>query len=51
MQQENIKESIKANLYDEINIVVDVFQRYLTESFLEDMINGTTRKLIGGFHL
>lgn len=31
--------------------IYDIFKRYLKESFIEDMINGTTKKLIGGFHL
>lgn len=29
--------------------IFDVFQRYLTEGFLEDMKNGETSKVIGGF--
>lgn len=30
--------------------IYDIFRRYLKDSFLEDMINGTTKKLVGGFH-
>lgn len=33
------------------NEIFDVFRRYLTDSFLEDMEEGTTSKLIGGFHI
>lgn len=31
--------------------IFDVFKRYLTAGFLEDMKEGKTSKLIGGFHL
>lgn len=32
------------------DMIFDVFKRYLMEGFLEDMKNGKTSKLIGGFH-
>ena len=31
--------------------IYDIFKKYLKKSFLEDMISGKTKKLIGGFHL